>query len=177
MNWLKIKMVLDSINPLALSILASCLDPRFRNLKFFHDTMKADVKEELKARVQQIQNDQDQAPPTKKTVLDKLLGPEEEELESSMEVDILSVRKANKSTQSKNPLDWWKENNIHFPYLAQLAKTSLCIQATSTPSERLFSKAGLTISKQRSNLKTDNVNSLLFLNQNSKVLFKLLHNS
>ena len=102
--------------------------------------MKIDVKDELKARVQQVQYDQDQAPEvdhdfqdqpplTKKTPLNKLLGPEEE-LESCMEVDTyLSVKPISRLT---NPLDWWKENNARFPYLAQLAKTSLCIPATFT---------------------------------------------
>ena len=48
-----------------------------------------------------------------------------------MEVDThLSVKLISRLT---NPLDWWKENNTPFSYLAQLAKTSLCIPATSTP--------------------------------------------
>ena len=143
---LRSKWSLESLNPLALSIFASCLDPRFRNLKFLHDTMRADVKEELKARVQQTQNDQDQAPDvdldfqdqpplTKKTALDKLLGAEEEKLESCIEVDTYLSEKP--ISRSINPLGWWKENNTCFPYLAQLAKTLLCIPATSTPSERL----------------------------------------
>ena len=170
---------LDSIDPLAVSTLATCLDPRFRNLKFLSDTLKTSVKEELKERVQQMQHDpeidqdsqalQDQPPPSKKTALDQLLGVEEEELESCMEVDTyLSGKPISRST---NPLEWWKENKTRFPCLAQLARTVLCIPATSTPSERLFSKAGLTISKLRSNLKPDNVNALLFLHQNKKCLF------
>ena len=137
---------LDSIDPLAISTLATCLDPRFRNLKFLSDTLKTSVKEELKERVQQIQHDpeidqdsqalQDQPPPSKKTALDKLLGVEEEELESCMEVDTyLSGKPISRST---NPLEWWKENKARFPCLAQLARTVLCIPATSTPSEDFF---------------------------------------
>lgn len=75
--------------------------------------MKVDVKEVLKARLQQIQIDQDQAPevdqdfqdqptPTKKTALDKLLGAEEE-VESCMEADIYLSEKP--ICRSTNPLD------------------------------------------------------------------------
>jgi len=43
----------------------------------------------------------------------------------------------------ENMLHWWKENQIQFPVNAVTAKKdTLCIPATSTPSERLFSKAG-----------------------------------
>lgn len=41
----------------------------------------------------------------------------------------------------KSPLQWWKENAARFPTLAILGKSYLCVPATSTPSERLFSTA------------------------------------
>lgn len=42
----------------------------------------------------------------------------------------------------------------------------LCIPATSTESERMFSKAGLIISDRRSCLKAKTVDMLLFINKN-----------
>ena len=38
-----------------------------------------------------------------------------------------------------NPLDWWKIQAPNYPILAKLAKMYLCICASSSASERLFS--------------------------------------
>jgi len=39
-------------------------------------------------------------------------------------------------------LVWWKNNQKHYPRLAQLARKYLCVPATSVPSECTFSVAG-----------------------------------
>jgi hypothetical protein len=70
------------------------------------------------------------------------------------------------SKELANPLDWWKFNRARFPRLARLASKYLCMQATSASSERLFSAAGLTISKDRANLLPDNAAMLIFLHDN-----------
>jgi len=62
-----------------------------------------------------------------------------------------------------NPLDWWKQRAIQFPILSRLACIILCIPATSAPSERVFSVAGLTIAKDRASLLPENCNNLVFL--------------
>ena len=41
-----------------------------------------------------------------------------------------------------NPLDWWKTHQKSFPKVSYLAKRYLCIPATSSPSERVFSTGG-----------------------------------
>ena len=41
-----------------------------------------------------------------------------------------------------DPLVWWKENQGHYPRLSMLARKYLCITATSSPSERVFSTGG-----------------------------------
>ena len=43
------------------------------------------------------------------------------------------------------PMDWWKVQNHQFPRIAKLARKWLCVTATSTPSERVFSNCGLAL--------------------------------
>lgn len=66
-----------------------------------------------------------------------------------------------------NPLEWWCSNRKKYPILSQLAFKYLCITATSSPSERMFSATGQLTSDRRSRLTPDNVDILLFLQKNS----------
>jgi hypothetical protein len=62
-----------------------------------------------------------------------------------------------------DPLKWWSKNSIVFPTLLLLVKRLLCIPATSAPSERVFSAAGLTISKDRASLLPEHASDMIFL--------------
>ncbi|XP_013860009.1 zinc finger BED domain-containing protein 1 [Austrofundulus limnaeus] len=68
-----------------------------------------------------------------------------------------------------DPLTWWKMHEVNFPLISQLAKKYLCIPATSTASERVFSAGGNVVTCQRSLLKPATVNMLVFLTKNLKV--------
>jgi hypothetical protein len=70
------------------------------------------------------------------------------------------------------PLTWWKANELKFPLLSHLAQRLLCIPATSAPSERVFSNAGLTISKDRARLSPDTASELIFLHDALPALTK-----
>jgi hypothetical protein len=50
--------------------------------------------------------------------------------------------------------------------VVKVVKKYFCIPATSVPSEQIFSKAGLIITKQRNALKPENADMLIFLNKN-----------
>ncbi|XP_056437049.1 E3 SUMO-protein ligase ZBED1-like [Gadus chalcogrammus] len=65
-----------------------------------------------------------------------------------------------------NPLAWWCNNQERFPLLSKVARKYMCICATSTPSERVFSVAGNVVTPLRSCLKPHKVNMLVFLARN-----------
>ncbi|XP_046686986.1 E3 SUMO-protein ligase ZBED1-like [Homalodisca vitripennis] len=67
-----------------------------------------------------------------------------------------------------NPLQFWEERKHIFPSLYKLAQMYLCIPATSVPSERLFSKAGMVANERRNRLLPKKLDSILFLNSWSK---------
>ena len=77
-----------------------------------------------------------------------------------------SLGRYNNETNSFScPLkDFWKKNEDKFPVLYNLAKKHLCVQATSAPSERVFSIASRIITKQRNRLHPDIAGSLMFVN-------------
>jgi len=62
-----------------------------------------------------------------------------------------------------DPLIEWENTNIIFPKLYKLAMKYLVVPGTSVPSERLFNKAGETISNTRNRLTGSRVSKLLFL--------------
>lgn len=62
-----------------------------------------------------------------------------------------------------DPLLWWRQNAVRYPNLARLARRFLCIPATSAPSERVFSQAGLTIANDRARMLPQLANDLVFL--------------
>ncbi|KAL3972516.1 desumoylating isopeptidase 1 [Sarotherodon galilaeus] len=67
-----------------------------------------------------------------------------------------------------DPLSWWKVHTVNFPHISRLARKYLCIPATSSASERLFSTGGNVVTCQRSSLKPASVNMLVFLTKNLK---------
>ena len=48
-----------------------------------------------------------------------------------------------------DPLKWWKLHSELYPMLLQVAKKYLCIPATSTVSEQLFSRSGRKVTPMR----------------------------
>ena len=65
-----------------------------------------------------------------------------------------------------DPLQWWKLNEVQFPHLKILAQKYLCIPATSSSSDRLFSKQGDLVEMKRDLIKPNQLHTILFLNKN-----------
>ncbi|XP_049306269.1 uncharacterized protein LOC125776758 [Bactrocera dorsalis] len=68
-----------------------------------------------------------------------------------------------------DPLEYWKTRSTEMKSMQIMACKYLCIPATSTESERMFSKAGELVSDRRTRLKEKNVDMLLFINKNHKM--------
>lgn len=65
--------------------------------------------------------------------------------------------------QDADPLAHWRKKATQYPTLALVARKWLAVPASSAASERLFSSAGLTVSKKRTRLGTERVSTLVFL--------------
>ena len=64
------------------------------------------------------------------------------------------------------PLEWWNKNTFHYLLLPSVAQRYLIIQATSVPSERVFSTAGHISNQKCACLLPENVKMLVFLAEN-----------
>jgi hypothetical protein len=65
-----------------------------------------------------------------------------------------------------DPLKWWKDKEAYFPLLSSLARVYLALQATSAPSERVFSVASRLIEKRRNRLDPELAGKMLFVAEN-----------
>ncbi|KAK7881000.1 hypothetical protein WMY93_032395 [Mugilogobius chulae] len=124
--------------------------------------------------------ERDSSPPNKrhrKTALEKLFAEEEQNLLSTpsvetqtfadrLELEIQMYRGIPPISVSADPTLWWWQKKDTMPLLAHLAEKYLCVQASSTPSERVFSTAGDTISRERSRIMPDKADMLIFLHKN-----------
>uniref|UniRef100_A0A1X7T0Z4 HAT C-terminal dimerisation domain-containing protein n=1 Tax=Amphimedon queenslandica TaxID=400682 RepID=A0A1X7T0Z4_AMPQE len=84
-------------------------------------------------------------------------NPEEDTLEeNSIREELNSYLAEMEPSRGTSPSMWWKDNSKRFPLLSQVAMDFLHIPATSTPSERVFSTAGNTVTQKRNCLKPKN---------------------
>ena len=169
---------------------ACFVDPRFKRMPFLSDsettTLHNNIVEEMVKYTPSDIDDDDEAvcigsegtdqPPAKKpkTLLGQLLGDmfskpnENRPLSRRQKAEEELKRYLDEPSPDIDdcPLKWWKQHHSRFTAISKVAKQTLCIPATSTPSERLFSKAGQIINKKRGCLDPQNVDLLCFLAEN-----------
>ena len=163
-------------------IIASALYPCYRKLKFLSNSSKELVKTKLEELCLQLAPEMNykgqEEIPELPTVPPKVKRESEEHNEAAMKYllgDVYEVsddeddgiqteveRYMAEPQKRENPLGWWRANAHHFPHMQKLAKRFLCRPSTSVPSERLFSAAGHTVTKDRARLDPDTVDELLF---------------
>lgn len=85
-------------------------------------------------------------------------------LQERIDSELRFYRKENALPDTKylDPFLWWRKRLQTYPLLAVVARKWLAVPASSAASERMFSAAGLTVTKDRSRLTTDHVGTLVF---------------
>ncbi len=168
-----------------IAYIASFLDPRHKHLRFATEEVKCAVqakvcdliKNSLESEKEMgltVERDETQ-PLAKKPRSDSLsasaiavLFGEDYNVEMSDTTELNQYCLDTCPPIHIDPMDWWKTNHYKYPRLAKLAKAYLSVPATSVPSERVFSAAGLIVNRLRSRLLPEHVNMLIFLNKNMK---------
>ncbi|XP_048012168.1 E3 SUMO-protein ligase ZBED1-like [Megalobrama amblycephala] len=83
-----------------------------------------------------------------------------------IQTEINHYRSLPSTLSSVSPVTWWWDMKHTLPLLSDLATRYLCVQASSTPSERTFSTAGDIISQERACLSPEKADMLIFLKKN-----------
>jgi hypothetical protein len=82
------------------------------------------------------------------------------EIEESNQDELERYFGVQKAEYSIDPLKWWSSMESSYPSVARMAKDFLCIVATSTPCERVFSSAKYSIPAHRSSLNPETIRTL-----------------
>ena len=167
----------------------SCfLDPRFKSNNCLNEEDISDVKavvcsdgvlvvESMQSLSQSDDGSATRPPPAKKkrtlgsffkgkddTAIENSGATNTPEQKTSVEIDRYLAEEDLDSEE--DPLKWWKDHTKKYPILSQVCKKYLSIPATSSPSERLFSRAGNIVTPLRNSLKPEMVDMLTFLSSN-----------
>ena len=174
--------------------LSTILDPRFKLRVFSSSTTAALAKQMLISEYEQFQVSQasnatnaDTDPPAAKrspqstsqesssvlwTLCNDIIG-EKSDYESStdsVEYVVDSYIKEQNQSRASDPLSYWKERECTWPILASIGRRYLSAPPSSVASERLFSSAGQISTAKRNRLAPVNVERLLFLHENLRLL-------
>ena len=159
-----------------VAMAATALHPCHKKLRFFtqdqKDQVSAFLSEEISKLAQHTsslneslnEKQAGKAPclSTDESAMRFLLGQYYEPVDEDCLVDEVQQYLSEKPTALK-PLEYWGINHSRYPALSQIARKLLCIPATSTPAERVFSAAGNTVIPKRASLEPECVDQLVFL--------------
>lgn len=143
--------------------IATALDPRFKSLGCMNESDRSNTWNELISMLQPLTDDSNlNRNSTQKRKFS--FGPSQN-IVTTIDHE-LSVYKSLPEVDDDfaDPCKWWSLHSLQFPRLSVIARRYLSSPATSVPSERVFSKAGIIVNKLRNSLHPDNVNRLVCLN-------------
>lgn len=173
---------LGNIEKLKVSASATLLDPRFKTMGFGQHSDATAAQEEIKKELYTICSQQNPVPQFEESAK-KASSDTDCELWNFLDTRVSNLK--NTTTPTSNavivlrqyleapyedrrscPVAYWRRQKSAMPQLFDIALKYLCVPATSVPSERVFSKAGLIMSDRRSRIKSKMLNMMIFLNMN-----------
>ncbi|XP_067303434.1 E3 SUMO-protein ligase ZBED1-like [Pseudorasbora parva] len=158
---LEAKYESDSSRKLMQKLFCIFLDPRYRGGYETDDNALAETKAELQAEIVSFEaagpvairveeGEVQPEPSQKKMTLGSMLQKKADALAGPVGVGTVEDRVGAEITAyclepvtqgDEDPLLWWKNAAWRFPQISRVARKYLCVCATSTPSERVFSTA------------------------------------
>uniref|UniRef100_A0A8D0GEG7 BED-type domain-containing protein n=1 Tax=Sphenodon punctatus TaxID=8508 RepID=A0A8D0GEG7_SPHPU len=178
------------------AVIASFLDPRFKEMRFLSPSLRSELHKEVKNTLSQVFNPQSpsstkfwlpssdhkaevgetgsQLPAQKErgpsgqsqSMYDILLGKDPTESMPEIHQQLENYIVEPLCKRSTNPLEWWKTNEHRFPAVARLAKQYLAIPATAVLPDQAFAASESTLEHRRAVLAPENLDQILFLHQN-----------
>ncbi|XP_067875292.1 E3 SUMO-protein ligase ZBED1-like [Heterodontus francisci] len=174
------------------AIVASFLDPRFKDLRFLNadtrDKIHNKVKNMLSSAMSSPQShssssssdehsateyeqgskhrDRKASHKPSQCEYDLLFGEDPTERMPEIHQQLESYLAEPLRKRNTNPFDWWKNNEHRFPAVAKLAKQYLAIPATSVSATTAFFCSNSIPDQTRSALLPDDIDQILFLHKN-----------
>ncbi|XP_075302317.1 E3 SUMO-protein ligase ZBED1-like [Opisthocomus hoazin] len=185
------------------AVIASFLDPRFKEMRFLSPGLRSALHERVKAMLSQVFSHQcppaarpwvpgsdykaeggeaGSPPPAHKagslsaapqSVYDILLGKDPAESMPEIHQQLENYIVEPLCKRSTDPLDWWKNNERRFPAVARLSRRYLAVPATAVPPEQAFAAGESALEQRRAVLAPENLDQILFLHQNFDFLESL----
>ncbi|XP_075774069.1 E3 SUMO-protein ligase ZBED1-like [Pelodiscus sinensis] len=178
------------------AIIASFLDPRFKEMRFLSPSLRSELHKRVKNMLSQVFNHQspsstqfwvpnsdykaevgeagsqmsahkDRGPSGQfQSMYDILLGKDPTESMPEIHQQLENYIVEPLCKRSTNPLDWWKTNEHRFPAVARLGRQYLSIPATVVLPDQAFAANESTLEHRRAVLAPENLDQILFLHQN-----------
>lgn len=167
------------------AVIASFLDPRFKELRFLSPALRSELHGRLKALLSQTFGHCPPSPGTHPWAPG--LGSKTEGAPSPSAYDILLGKDPTESTpeihrqlenylveplckRSADPLLWWRSNERRFPALARLSRRYLAVPATAVPPHQAFATGDCALRHRRAALPHEELHQILFLHHNRDLL-------
>ncbi|XP_053212740.1 E3 SUMO-protein ligase ZBED1-like [Panonychus citri] len=145
---------------------STLLDPRFKKIDFNSTSDCSDAVVELNKLLTQVELSQNLPEPEEDIGIWSVHNKRAKALtatKTALDSGLKHYQDSDVLPLTDDPLSFWRNNKLNWPQLHNLALKYLCIQPTSVPCERLFSKTGSIITEKRNRLKPKNVDMLCFL--------------